>query len=52
MVMACGLVMIHAADAPSPASVASAPDLDPMPFLEVPAATDLSADPPPPRRHA
>ena len=52
MVMACGLVMIQSADGPSPAAAASTPDPDLTPSLDTPSATDLTADPPPPRRHA
>jgi len=52
MVMACGLVMIQALGPASPAADASSPDAWAASSTETPSAADLSAEPPPPRRHA
>jgi hypothetical protein len=52
MVMACGLAMIRTDGIERSRPETGDPEVVSQTFLTPPAATDLTSDPPPPRRHA
>ncbi|HUF76687.1 MAG TPA: hypothetical protein VMM35_10430 [Longimicrobiales bacterium] len=52
MVMACGLVMMQSESGIAVADARSAPEAAFRPSLDAPAAAELAAEPPPPRRDA